>query len=91
MEEYLALQQRIYWVATAVQQEGGAERVHLYSFGSNQGNAHVHWHVVPLPEGVPHRQQQGAAIRQGPLDIPEADRASLADRICRRIEGSGIR
>ena len=86
VEEYLALQQRVYWVATAVQQEVGAERVYLYSFGSNQGNAHVHWHVAPLPPGVPYRQQQIAAIRQDPLDIPEAERASLADRIRRRIE-----
>ena len=89
LEEYLALQQRVYWVATAVQQEVGAERLYLYSFGSNQGNAHVHWHVAPLPPGVPYRQQQIAAIRQDPLDIPEAERASLADRIRRRIEGRG--
>jgi hypothetical protein len=30
----------------------GAERMYLYTFGSNQGNSHVHWHVVPLPPGV---------------------------------------
>lgn len=28
------------------------ERVYLMSLGSHQGNAHVHWHVVPLPPGV---------------------------------------
>lgn len=86
VEEYLALQQRVYWVATAVQQVVGAERVYLYSFGSNQGNAHVHWHVAPLPPGVPYRQQQGAAIRQDPLDISDAERASLAARIRQRID-----
>ena len=86
LEEYLALQQRVYRVAEAVRQEVGAERVYLYAFGSNQGNAHVHWLVAPLPPGVPYRQQQIAAIRQDPLNIPEEERASLAARIRRRIE-----
>lgn len=81
VDEYLALQRRVYHVAEAVREEVGAERVYLYAFGSNQGNAHVHWHVAPLPPGVPYRQQQIAAIRQDPLRMPEADRAALAARI----------
>lgn len=84
--EYLDLQQRIHRIAEAVRKEVGAERVYLYAFGSNQGNSHVHWHVAPLPPGVPYRQQQLAAIRQDPLRIPEEERASLAARIRRRIE-----
>jgi diadenosine tetraphosphate (Ap4A) HIT family hydrolase len=86
LEEYLDLQRRVYAVADAVQRETGAERIYLYSFGSNQGYSHLHWHVAPLPPGVPYRQQQIAAIRQDPLRIPEKDRASLAARIQRRIE-----
>ena len=86
LEEYLDLQRRVYAVADAVQQEVGAERIYLYSFGSNQGYSHVHWHVAPLPPGVPYRQQQIAAIRQDPLRIPEEERASLAARIHRRIK-----
>ncbi|MBN1937801.1 MAG: HIT family protein [Anaerolineae bacterium] len=87
LEEYIDLQRRLYRIAEAVRQEVGAERVYLYAFGSNQGNAHVHWHVAPLPPGVPYRQQQITAIRQDPLRIPEEERVSLAVRIRRRIEG----
>ena len=53
VQEYLALQRMVYRVAEAVRQEVGAERVYLLSLGSQQGNAHVHWHIVPLPPGVP--------------------------------------
>jgi diadenosine tetraphosphate (Ap4A) HIT family hydrolase len=86
IEEYLDLQRRVYRIAEAVRQEVGADRVYLYSFGSNQGNSHVHWHVAPLPPGVPYRQQQLKAITQDPLRIPEEERASLAARIRWRIE-----
>jgi diadenosine tetraphosphate (Ap4A) HIT family hydrolase len=86
LEEYLDLQRRVYVVANAVQREVGAERIYLYAFGSNQGHSHVHWHVGPLPPGVPYDQQQLAAIRQDPLRIPEAESASLAARLCRRIK-----
>ena len=55
------------------------------SLGSHQGNAHVHWHVAPLPPGVPYEEQQFAALMHevnGYLDIPEADfvRARGPDR-----------
>jgi diadenosine tetraphosphate (Ap4A) HIT family hydrolase len=86
LEEYLNLQRRVYRIAEAVRQEVGAERLYLYAFGSNQGTAHVHWHVAPLPPGVPYLQQQLAAIRQDPLRIPEEESESLAARIRRRIE-----
>ena len=54
LDEYLGLQV-VYRVAEAVGEEVGAERVYLLSLGSNQGNAHVHWHVVPLPQTHPMR------------------------------------
>jgi ATP adenylyltransferase len=85
-EEYLNLQRRVHRIVEAIRQEVGAERVYLCSLGSNQGNAHVHWHVAPLPPGVPYQQQQLAVFRQDPLRIPEEERASLAARIRRRIE-----
>ena len=59
MEEYLGLQELLYRVTEAVREEVGAERMYIYTYGSNQGNAHVHWHVVPLPHGVPYEDQQG--------------------------------
>jgi diadenosine tetraphosphate (Ap4A) HIT family hydrolase len=73
-------------VAEAVRQEVSAERVYLLSLGSNQGNAHVHWHIVPLPPGVPYHEQQLAVYRQGILRISEEERVSLAARIRERIE-----
>jgi diadenosine tetraphosphate (Ap4A) HIT family hydrolase len=53
------------------------------SLGSQQGNRHVHWHIVPLPPDVPYHEQQTAAISfdRGVLDIPDAEMSALADEI----------
>jgi hypothetical protein len=55
-------------------------------FDSNQGGAHVHWHVVPLPPGVPYEEQQGAwaSWSKGLLKSPE-ETASLAALIGARM------
>ena len=88
MEEYLKLQRLVYRVTEAVREEVGAERMYIYTFGSNQGNSHVHWHVVPLPPGVPYEEQQGAwaGWDRGVLKIPPEEMAALAERIGRRVE-----
>ncbi len=88
MEEYLGLQQVVYRVAEAVRTEVGAQRIYLMSLRSNQGNAHVHWHVVPLPPGVPYEEQQFGALmleRAWGLRIPEEEKAALATRIAERL------
>ena len=87
IEEYLDLQRVVYRVSEAVREEVGAERMYLYTFGSNQGNSHVHWHVVPLPPGVPYEEQQGAwaSWGKGVLKISEEEMASLAARIGARM------
>ena len=41
---------------------GGNERLYVLCLGSLQGNRHVHWHLVPLPPGVPYEQQQVTAL-----------------------------
>jgi ATP adenylyltransferase len=89
MEEYIRLQRLIYRVTEAVREEVGAERMYIFIFGSNEGNSHTHWHVVPLPPGVPYEDQQGAwtSWSKGVLDIPHEEMASLAARIGRRVEG----
>ena len=51
MEECLALQGIVYRVPEAVRQEVGAERMYVFTFGSNQGISHVHWHVAPCRQG----------------------------------------
>lgn len=60
VDEYIGLQRLVYLVTEAVREEVGAERMYIFTFGSNEGNSHVHWHVVPLPPGVPYEEQQGA-------------------------------
>lgn len=79
----MALQRAVYRVAEAVRRTVETERLYLLSLGSQQGNRHVHWHVAPLPAGVPFEQQQLEALRSeyGILDISERDMAELARRI----------
>ena len=83
VEEYLALQRAVYWVAEAVRLTVSPERVYILSLGSQQGNRHVHWHIAPLPAEIPFKEQQFAAlsIEKGVLDISEAEMAVLARRI----------
>jgi ATP adenylyltransferase len=91
-EEYLGLQLVVHRVSEAVREEVGAERMYILSLGSNEGNAHVHWHVAPLPPGVPYRGQQFYALMQetaGALRIPEGEKAALAARIRGRLAGAG--
>jgi ATP adenylyltransferase len=82
-EEYLAFQGLIYRIGEAVRRAVPAERLYLLSLGSQQGNSHVHWHVVPLPPGVPFAEQQLQALRieAGVLHISEEEMAALAERI----------
>jgi diadenosine tetraphosphate (Ap4A) HIT family hydrolase len=63
--------------------------MYMMTLGSKQGNSHVHWHVVPLPPGVPYEEQQFGALmleRAWALRIPEKEKAELAQRIAQRIE-----
>jgi histidine triad (HIT) family protein/ATP adenylyltransferase len=60
--EYLALQTAVHKVAQAINQLVVTERTYILSLGSMQGNSHVHWHVAPLPPGVPYHQQQYHAL-----------------------------
>ena len=61
-EEYLSLQRLIHVVGIAVQRAVPTERLYVLSLGSQQGNRHVHWHIAPLPPGVPYGQQQLRAL-----------------------------
>jgi ATP adenylyltransferase len=83
LDEYLALQRGIYQVAEALRRTVETERVYILSLGSQQGNRHVHWHIAPLPYGIPFKQQQleALSIENGFLDIPESERVELANRI----------
>jgi diadenosine tetraphosphate (Ap4A) HIT family hydrolase len=83
-EEYLALQAVIHRLGRALSSVLPIERLYVLSLGSQQGNSHVHWHVVPLPPGVPYEQQQFAALmleRTGYLDMSNDEKGALAAEI----------
>ena len=81
--EFLDLQAVVRRVAAAIAKVVPTERMYSLSLGSQQGNAHLHWHIAPLPPGVPYHQQQFHALmaENGVLDLDDAARAELAQRI----------
>jgi diadenosine tetraphosphate (Ap4A) HIT family hydrolase len=87
VEEYLELQRAVHRLAEAVRLETEAERVCILSLGSQQGNKHVHWHIAPLPPGMPFEEQQleALAIENGILDLSDAEMAELAGRLRKRL------
>jgi diadenosine tetraphosphate (Ap4A) HIT family hydrolase len=89
--EYVELQRRVHRLGRAVSASVPTERLYVLSLGSHQGNAHVHWHLAPLPPGVPYGKQQYAALMHeadGHLDVPQADLAALAGRIAANAHAS---
>ena len=58
------------------------ERLYVLSLGSQQGNRHVHWHVAPLPPGLPFEQQQLAALDTSRcIELSPEEAEALAARI----------
>jgi diadenosine tetraphosphate (Ap4A) HIT family hydrolase len=82
-DEYVELQRRVYRVGRAVSEAVPTERLYLLSLGSHQAVSHVHWHIAPLPPGIPYLEQQYVALmhENGYLDIPDADLQTLAAKI----------
>lgn len=91
LDEHLRLQALVYAVAEALRRVLPAERVYVLSLGSQAGNRHVHWHVAPLPPGVPLEDQQFAAldVTRGVLAQSEAEMADLARRIAGELRFVG--
>jgi len=75
LDEYLELQRVVYGVAEAVRQVVPTERTYVLSLGSRAANRHVHWHVAPLPSGVPFEEQQLAASRGMPASSKSTKRS----------------
>jgi diadenosine tetraphosphate (Ap4A) HIT family hydrolase len=96
LDEYLALQRVVYRIGEAVRQALPCERLYILSLGSQQGNRHVHWHIAPLPPGVPFEQQQLEAlsiIGKGYLQLTDTEMGELAARIRQQIgndEGANL-
>ncbi|GAB3896058.1 phosphotransferase [Microbispora bryophytorum] len=82
-EAYVRLMRTVRRVALAVEAVVPSERTYLLSLGSGQGNAHLHWHIAPLPPGTPYERQQFQALMTENGVIPWSRRqaADLAERL----------
>jgi diadenosine tetraphosphate (Ap4A) HIT family hydrolase len=80
LAEYLALQRFIYEVAEGMRRVLAPERIYVLSLGSQAANAHVHWHLAPLPSGVPLEQQQYHALMHeiGVVEVSNEEQVALA-------------
>jgi diadenosine tetraphosphate (Ap4A) HIT family hydrolase len=84
LHQYLALQRVVHAVSEAVRAVLKPERLYVLSLGSQQANAHVHWHVVPCPPGLPFEQQQLALLdaeKRGVLQISHEEGEALVARL----------
>ena len=89
-EEYLALQKVVHRVGRAVCRAVPTERLYVLSLGSRQGNRHVHWHLAPLPPGVPFEKQQLAALDTDlGLDLSDDELDALAEKIRAELSNTG--
>ncbi len=79
-------------IALAVEAVCGPERTYLYSLGSQQGNAHLHWHIAGLPPGVPYREQQFHALmtEHGVLALSPGQAALTAVRLREAVVARGV-
>jgi diadenosine tetraphosphate (Ap4A) HIT family hydrolase len=86
-DEYAALQRIVHRAGTALSELVPVERLYVLSLGSQQANRHVHWHLAPLPPGVPYEDQQFAVFEasRGHLDLPDEEVADLARRLGDRL------
>ena len=88
-EDYLRLQALVYDIGQALRASLPTERLYILSLGSQQANRHVHWHVAPLPPGVPLPDQQFAALdaeRAGVLAMGEVEMEKLAGLVATAIQ-----
>jgi diadenosine tetraphosphate (Ap4A) HIT family hydrolase len=89
-DEYLALQRVILRVGRALCRAVPTERLYVLSLGSQAANRHVHWHLAPLPPGVPFEEQQLAALDTDlGLDLSGAELEELAQRIRAELAETG--
>jgi histidine triad (HIT) family protein len=87
--EYLDLQAKVHRLSRALKRVFSADRVYVLSLGSRQANRHLHFHVAPLPPGVPLDKQQYRALmaEHGVLDLPEEEMTAIARAVGMAYEG----
>lgn len=88
--EYLRLMRFVRMVARAVEMVLPIERMYLYTLGSQQGNAHLHWHIAGLPPEVPYENQQFHSLmtENGVLAEPGYDAAGTAQALRLALEST---
>lgn len=86
--EYLEMQRFIFRIAEGVRQVLSPERIYVLSLGSQAANSHVHWHVAPLPRGVPLEQQQFHALmhENGAIEVTHEEQLEFARKLQSAIE-----
>lgn len=86
--QFLNFQRITHRIARAIEATVPTERMYSLSLGSQQANAHLHWHLAPLPPGVPYDQQEFHALRKenGILDVTDGAQADLAGVIRRHLQ-----
>ena len=89
-DEYLELQRVIHLVGRALCRAVPTERLYVLSLGSQEGHRHIHWHLAPLPPGVPFEEQQLVALDSDlGLVLDEVELKELAARIRERLAQTG--
>jgi diadenosine tetraphosphate (Ap4A) HIT family hydrolase len=81
-DEYVALQRWVHRVGEALRRSVPTERLYVLSLASQQGNRHVHWHVVA--PGLAYREQQLGLLAKsirGVLPFDPERNKGLAKRI----------
>jgi diadenosine tetraphosphate (Ap4A) HIT family hydrolase len=89
LQAFIEMMRVVHRVARAVERVVPCERTYLLSLGSQQANAHVHWHVAPLPPGVPWQRQQfhSLMLENGVIPWSAAQAAELATRLRAALQG----
>ena len=82
-KEYLELQRFIFKITECMRRLLAPERIYILSLGSQEKNSHVHWHVAPLPQGVPLEQQQYHALmhENGVIETTPEEMAQFAEQL----------
>ena len=90
LREYLELQRYVHLAGEALRRVVPTERLYVLSLGSQQGNRHVHWHLAPLPPGIPFEQQQLRALSHddGVVPVPHGEMLVLAERLRAEFEAA---
>jgi len=90
LHQYLELQRMVHGVAEAVRRVLTPERVYILSLGSQQANAHVHWHIVPCPPEIPFEEQQLALLdaeARGILELEHEHAEALVTSLQSHLPG----